>query len=65
MTLFVAKLVSHQKRSLKGQTKVRPLVNGSEMLEAKHVSGKNICCVKMFKKHAENGKKIFVHCPFL
>ena len=36
-----------------------------EMVEAKHVSGKNICCVKMLEKHVKTRKKIFVHCPFL
>ena len=39
--------------------------SGSEMVEAKHVSNKNICCVKMLEKHVETQKKFFVRCPFL
>ncbi len=48
-------------RSLGGHT----VNSGSEMVEAKHVSGKNICCVKMLEKHVETRKNFFVHCPFL
>ena len=38
--------------------------SGSEMVEAKHVSGKNICWSTLIAKSLGRKKFHFLHCPF-